>query len=582
MEHYYDIFISFDTSEEITAREFYDKLVAIGYSVFNFQKTKVPGSSNNFRVQEKAALDNTKFFLLLCNGNSYASEEVTFECNSFAEEHQSDHVFIFEVHGFKENHIRIDSWKKCVRCNDVTEQINLIKEKIPLCYSDQKVKIKSIETDKLYVSIDNKIIEVSDNYEDLKTLMTKHDTSCFEWKNNEYNIHSLNSDSFDYLIGKIECNQLLAKQLIEAISKNSKEVNEKFYHKAILTPKWEYHPKIIDKAKEIISYSFISVIGKQLSKLMAIGKEDFSEDKLKKYKEKCYQIMKYTIELLSFTLLSKLWDDVNAKTIQLSEQEKKIISDRMNIAFEPLITNKINFLNGLIKIYIDNEDKIEFPVAEIKNNYLELLPQGNVYQSCIILKELTEKKANILNCYKAETHLATVLAHFSFLAKYHMISMKKIDYRQIRNKLPDYLHQYIALGIDNKAHVDAEKSELQKSAVFTDAVLLYKGDDYNNHCINLFPLVIDYNALSIEHGAKICFFSYKQNPFDEDSLEYICLEDNSKIALEKNNILARKKDINDIFLSKEEMKIYNIDCIIDVFNEMQECLTSEEKLFNNL
>jgi hypothetical protein len=416
------------------------------------------------------------------------------------------------------------------------------------------------------VTINNKIREVSDNYEDFKKIMTENESSCFVWENNEYDINQLNSDSFGYIIGKINFNQLLAKQVIEAVSQNSKEIAEKFYNRAILTPHWESHPRIIDKAKEYLSYSFVSVVGKQLSKLIAIGKEDSTEDKLKRYQEKCYQVMKYSIELLSFTFLSKLWDDVNNNTILLTPIEREMILSRINIAFDPTIEQKLDFLNGLVKIYLDHEDKATMPMLEMKNSYSAILPQGNVYKSCIALNKLSKEKPTILNCYKAETYLATFLINFSFLVKYRMISMKKIGYRQIRTKLPHYLHQYVALGIDNKARIDAEKSNYTENAVFTDAVLLYKGDHYHD-CINLFPLVIDYNALSLEQGAKICFFSSQQIG---DNLEYVCLEDNSIIELEKENIIQRKNDINEIFINKEEMKTFNIDCVVDIFNEMQQ------------
>ncbi|MCL2311119.1 MAG: toll/interleukin-1 receptor domain-containing protein [Firmicutes bacterium] len=585
MVYKYDVFISFDSSEEKTAREFYNNLTKIGYSVFYYPVTRVSGKSNNFRTQEETALKETHFFLLLCNGNSFTSEEVNYECNYFAQRQTADHVFIFEAHGFKEIHIpKIDGWKQCFRCGDVTQQINLIKEKIPLSHNNKEVIVRQLEVSTLQIFINEKIIKIPVNYEDFKKLMVENNAPCFIWRNNEYNINSLNSESFNYLIGKIEYNQLLTKQLIEAISKNSKEIAEKFYNQAILTPNWEFHPRIFGKAKEIISYSFVSVVGKQLSRLMAIGNEPLEdeknmEDKSKRYKEQCYQIMKYTIELLSFTFLSKLWDDVNMGAIQLTPKEKIMISNRINIAFDPPIENKIDFLNGLIKIYLDNENKTSMPISEIINNYSTMLPQGNVYQSCIALKGLTQDEATIFNCYKAENHLATFLTHFSFLVKYRMISMKKIGYRQIRYKFPNYLHQYTALGVANKTHTDVEKLNYAENAVFTDAVLLYKGDDYKD-CINLFPLVVDYNALTLEQGAKICFFSSQQ--IGEDNLEYINLEDNSIVELEKKDIIKQKADINDIFLSENDIKIFNIDCVLDVFSEMQKLFISDIDDFNNL
>jgi len=463
----------------------------------------------------------------------------------------------------------------------------------PLCHNNKEIKIQHIEANILHVSINNVIKKVPDNYEDLKKIMTENSVSCFEWENNVYDINSLNPDSFGYLIGNIKCNQLLTIQLLEAVGKKSKGIVGVFYNQSILYSGWQYEHRIIDEAKKILSSTFVSTVGTQLAELIAIDKveeKELSGNKLKDYKEQCFQIMEYTIDFLSFALLSKLWDD--AKTIELTPEEKKKVLERINTLFPLPIEKKIEILTGLIKIYEDN--KIELPIPEIKENDSALLPQGKIYQSCIALKNLAKEKENILNRYEAETHLATFLIHFSFLADYRMISMKEMGYREIRTKPPQYLHQYIELGTSNKANSD-ETSKYRDKAVFTKAVLLYKHKDKEDQdddcanlfpcsdCINLFPFIIDYHALSVNTGSKICFFSYRQIK----SLQYTLGDnDNTIITLEKKN---NHKDINEILKKhkkdteeyNESMKDFNIDCVIDIFNEMQKSFTSKATNSNN-
>ena len=66
---------------------------------------------------------------------------------------------------------------------------------------------------------------------------------------------------------------------------------------------------IIEKAKEILSYSFVGIVGVQLASLFAIGiEEGIPIDKQKRFLRKCVDICTYTLSLLNFTMLSVRWD----------------------------------------------------------------------------------------------------------------------------------------------------------------------------------------------------------------------------------------------------------------------------------
>jgi hypothetical protein len=168
--------------------------------------------------------------------------------------------------------------------------------------------------------------------------------------------------------------------------------------------------------------------------------------------------------------------------------------------------------------------------------------------------------------------LSAFLSHLAFLTQYRMVSIQHIGYWQPRNADPRYLHRYTALGIDNKANKDAEKVNCTPETVQTDAVLLYRDDSYSRH-ICLSPFLIDYNALTFEHGAKICF--YRSQAIDGDVLEYVFHEDGSTVRLEMQGILRPDTDLNALMLEQQKQKILNLDNMVSLFHEARACLLGE-------
>ena len=147
-----------------------------------------------------------------------------------------------------------------------------------------------------------------------------------------------------------------------------------------------------------------------------------------------------------------------------------------------------------------------------------------------------------------------------------MASVKRIGYDQIRGADPNYLHRYVALGLDGKANINAEKVLYTPKTVNSDSVLLYKGDNHLNS-INLFPFVIDFNALTFEQGVKICF--YQSTHFEGDSLDFLFLEDNSVINIEKRGILKPDTNFNDLMMDEKKRKTLNLDNVLVGFQEIK-------------
>ncbi len=419
---------------------------------------------------------------------------------------------------------------------------------------------------KLTLNLDGEIREIQSQLSDLKALLATNQAQKIQYAEKIYNIEHINEANFGFLLGKKAFNAHLAKTLLEAMPSAQVPAARRFLEKVANIPDWEHQLRISNRAKEIIAYSFVGVIGIQLSRLIAIGKEDLSEVKQRKYIEKCVHISKRSLELVGFMLLSKLWDAQREQQRSFSDAEKQILSNRFEGVFEPTILDSFQFLKALFEIFSNPDYQLKEPIEEMTKLKELCQTDSPFHTTCKALHELNQKldraQYDLLTCYEAETQLATFLEHFIFLVNYRMASIKHIGFRQSRNTDPGYLHRYAALGIDSKANIDAEKTKYTSQTVETDSVLLYRGPNYEQS-INLFPFVIDYNALTFEHGSKICFF--RAVDLMDENLEFLFLEDHSTVRIKWQGIKKPDTDLNELMLSEENQRTLNLDHVVDQF-----------------
>ncbi|HZH95028.1 MAG TPA: hypothetical protein VEY06_04045, partial [Flavisolibacter sp.] len=82
-------------------------------------------------------------------------------------------------------------------------------------------------------------------------------------------------------------NESLTRRLIEALQPYSPRAKKFLENASRMAPAWETQARFSDPAKEIIAFSFVGVLGTQLRKVMAIGKEEISVNKVNKYLRNC-------------------------------------------------------------------------------------------------------------------------------------------------------------------------------------------------------------------------------------------------------------------------------------------------------
>ena len=371
-------------------------------------------------------------------------------------------------------------------------------------------------------------------------------------------------------------NKLLTKSLIEAIRPHSRKAND-----FISThPDWEKNTDLFQTAKRIIITGFVGVLGIQLRKLMSIGEEEFSDSKMKRYIENCVITAKRALQLVNYALISRLWDHQNNNNITITTPQQQVLARFFKNAVEEDIPGFMELLKTLIEIFTVNS--INLPFSQLSGLQIYLEQGSSLILACEKLQEagdmLKNSDGGIDECYESEKNLTHLLEHLHFLAEYKMISIKDIGYNQQRNdKEGIYLHNYSLLEGDSQFNTNIQgKVKKENAPVISYAVLLFK-DDYKQN-INLVPFIIDYNALGLNGGSKICFYSFC-NTYDDHNLNYSFIEDNSRVVIKKsrNTQPGDEQAFNKWLSDPANRKDMNFDNVFNLFSEAQQKLAGIEE-----
>ena len=247
-----------------------------------------------------------------------------------------------------------------------------------------------------------------------------------------------------------------------------------------------------------------------------------------------------------------------------------MIKERLESILPLKLAEQLEIFYALRSFFSSHPEATD-PFPELNGQDLSSL-QDYIEQLDRIKAGLDDDDCGLLDCFAAEEVVSNFLVKFSFLVQYNMASIKNIGYQEIRNYDPRYIHRYAALGLDSKAQRDAEKIEYTERTVNTHSVIIYKGKAYENY-INLFPFIIDYNALIFEHGSRICFF--RSLDVSTADIEYIILDDGSSIKIESCST-TESYDYNSIMLDQARRKQYNLDIVSQAFREACEQLLQED------
>jgi hypothetical protein len=308
--------------------------------------------------------------------------------------------------------------------------------------------------------------------------------------------------------GKKPVSMLLTRRLIEALGDFSPRAKN-FLSKIKDSEKvdWERRSdnKYLSTAKGVIVSSYSSVISVYISNL-------FGCENAKDYFALSIATAKRALQLLCFAFVSSLWDNLENEKARLADSGRDSVSSFFNSQTELDISEYVTLLNALVILFQQNQ--LEYPIAEIKNIEKELNGESEFLKACNTLNHYAVSDSGSLPpLAEIENVLTTFLVSLNFLSAYKMISVKEIAYEEVRYRTSaQYLHSYTLLGINNEKN--GQKYNYDEKPLNTDAVILFK-DKYQEG-INLFPFIIDYNALIDEQQVNICFYTGNEENFNEE------------------------------------------------------------------
>jgi len=448
---------------------------------------------------------------------------------------------------------------------------------------NQNIVIQDIKDATITLNVNGDLTEVKNDLSAVKEILEKFHAHTFQSGKDTYNIDQIDSANFGFITGKKTFNQMLTTRLIQALKPHNNSAN-KFLTKVTNIKDWEAQKQITNKAKEIIAYSFVGVIGIQLRKIMAIGEESFSEKKQHSYIENCINTTKRALELVCFSLLSKLWDHQRQNFTTLNPEHSEVIAHFFNNAFEGNILQTFELLRTLISVY--DQHNLEYPLQELGAGKEGLNEDSDFAKACEKMQSinvlLDTETYTSLDCYEAEKNLTTILEGLVFLAAYRMVSIKAISYEEMRNSQSYYLHSYTTLGISVKSEINPERINYTEEPINTDAILLFKSKGNYSQSINLSPFVIDLNALTFEGGVKICFYSCRK--LEDESLNYRFLDNNEieNIVFKDINKSISNADeqqerqaLNELMKDNNKHIEYKLDSVFQMFQEASKTILGQ-------
>lgn len=445
---------------------------------------------------------------------------------------------------------------------------------------NQNIVIQSVTDSTLTINVNGTSCEIKKEFGALMDLINDLSQDIrnlkIQYANNIYNIEHINNANFGFIVGKHGIyNRQLSKQLIEAMAKYCPDVNDFLKEVQDENPNWETNREATDSIKECIISGFVSVIGIQFRRLMAIGiEDDQSKKKAREYLKISIDLAKYALDLFNFIFLSQLWKVCgNDKSCALSNDCQDKIKYLFTRTIEQSISNRLALFENLLGIF--EAKQISLPLPELKGFKQNHLSENNSFRKAVeamgdISNAIGNGNYTALDCAIAEKNLIDIFSPLAFLVCYKMVSIKYIGYQQNKHKGCRYLHCYTDLDIYGSTNIGVKKMQFSTETAETESVWIYKkGEEYQNG-INLMPFVIDYRALSFEEGARIGFF---RNSMDKGKiLKYIFLDDYTSTTIEWETVSEQDEKKSKWLLDKQNRIRLNFNTVIALFEQIQKAI----------
>ena len=435
--------------------------------------------------------------------------------------------------------------------------------------TNESILIQDVSDGNMTLNVNGEVMTIHKELSELKELLKIQHVSNITYENKVYNIEHINEANFGVVTSYKVFNGVLTKELILLLKEQEKPAS--FLNNLPTEDKdnWEAKRQPLKDAQGILEDSFVWVLGWELRRLFSIGndREKSMETKIDEYINHCFSTYRISLQLIIYLFISKLWDEKN-KNPKIDTDKNPLI-DFFNANRVLKLTEMRNLLQVLLEIFRVNQ--LGYPIdGGDLGDVNELMQPGSKFNvACTELERLEamdpgRETYGLGHCHTAEISLTTILSRFSFFTNYQLVTLKKIEYEEARNAAARYIKD---LNILDKKEA---KNLLRILKYDNTPALTYSVFFRNeNRAVNLFPFLIDYNALTNETDFQLFFYQCKEG---ESGLRYFSIKSENEEIINYMATSTESIEIKSDEQKNELQKNIRLDLVTKQFEEAMNTL----------
>jgi hypothetical protein len=449
---------------------------------------------------------------------------------------------------------------------DITVRLDEIQDIIKQYFKSKTLKIEELRGKKLKYAEG----EVSANLKEFRE--QTQDFLFFKYRGFSHSIDDLTEEDFDYFTKQIKVNHILIPNLLNAIKDTCIQWDETTgIYNRIKKENWLKNDNLLKDCRYFITQNLLGIIEHNLNSLFRTGiliDENASEQKnIKEYIVQCEKIMRIFVDVSVAVLLTRLCED----DMDISDKDKTEINAYYFENEGKTIETQRNFAYRLMNIFALSGKKADSIVLQellkLKESFGE---NGILSVSCKEIEKLrTYGDVNPFDNYRAEKILTEFLRYFAFLTNYNMISIRKIEYHNIKKCEPKYIQHCSSVGFSPDGKINNQAT----ADTFTHAVFLQNRTG-ENMSLNLYPFVIDSNVLKKNGNIhSIAFFNYQNIYANSNYLDYTILNFEDSNNPDYNRFRLHEFSDKDDRYSEINIEKHNTNCLLESFGKIKKILT---------
>ncbi len=367
--------------------------------------------------------------------------------------------------------------------------------------TERPTLIESVTDKAIVLNIDGEKVPITRDVAALRTLLKERNVHIIQYAEKIYNIDHIDEANFGAVTRRIVFNSILVRRLVDDLLHHKGEVQH-FLHNLPPEAKqnWEEVPEFLKNAQSVVGQNFVWVLALELRRLFAIGgdKRKRQEEKVDEYIDHCFSAAKRALQLTTFMLVVELWEQ--------KKQGKEYRSDAAQLepffGTRPLTLREYSrLLADLVRVFADNNLSLPTGLTPALN------ADDPISRAVTGLERLQSHHTayGLAHCHTAEEHLADLLIALPLLRLYRLVSIKRIEYEEMRNRAPRYIKDFTILE-------KKDEREWQRILRFDDkpahsyATLMHN----RQRAVNLFPFVLDYHAFTHEPVFQIWLYECRE------------------------------------------------------------------------